>query len=99
MIYQLPSGKVINLSVEQYLEMSDSEIQEIICNNYGSYIESPFYGSSAKINKKTKKNEDIDTSIDFIEDNEEIIPLHSIQEIVNSLEELLSSDAVDFFEE
>jgi len=29
MIYQLPDGRIVELSVETYLELSDSEIQEL----------------------------------------------------------------------
>jgi hypothetical protein len=45
MLYQLPNGKVIELSLDQYLDMSDEELESIISYNFGHEIESPFFGS------------------------------------------------------
>ena len=44
MIYQLPSGKVINISIESYLRMTDEELRYINDSNFGSSIgnTSPF---------------------------------------------------------
>ena len=44
MIYQLPNGKVINISIEAYLRMSDEELRYLNETNFGSSIEnvSPF---------------------------------------------------------
>ncbi len=46
MIYQLSSGKAIELSVEQYLDMSDEELKYLDANNYGESIEDPWFGSA-----------------------------------------------------
>lgn len=45
MIYQLPTGRVIEISTEQYLEMSDEELQYFIAYNCGEMIENPWFGS------------------------------------------------------
>lgn len=45
MIYQLPNGKVIEMSVEQYLDMSDDDFEYLMANNYGEEIEDPWFGS------------------------------------------------------
>lgn len=45
MLYSLPTGKVIELSVEQYLELTDEELEYLISINYGEAIENPFFGS------------------------------------------------------
>lgn len=45
MLYNLPTGKVIELSVEQYLELTDEELEYLISINYGESIENPFFGS------------------------------------------------------
>lgn len=44
MIYQLPNGKVINISIEAYLRMSDEELRYLNETNFGSSVEnvSPF---------------------------------------------------------
>lgn len=45
MLYSLPNGKVIEISVEQYLEMDDEEFEYLLSINYGESIEDPFFGS------------------------------------------------------
>lgn len=45
MFYNLPNGKVIEISVEQYLEMSDEEFEYLLSINFGDNIENPFFGS------------------------------------------------------
>lgn len=45
MLYNLPNGKVIEISVEEYLDMSDEELEYLIALNYGENIENPFFGS------------------------------------------------------
>lgn len=45
MLYQLPTGKVIEISTEQYLEMSDEELEYLIAYNYGEAMENPWFGS------------------------------------------------------
>jgi len=39
MIYQLPNGKVINISIEAYLRMSDEELRYLNETNFGSSVE------------------------------------------------------------
>ena len=45
MLYQLPNGKVIEISTEQYIEMSDEEFEYLIAYNYGEVVEDPWFGS------------------------------------------------------
>lgn len=45
MLYQLPNGKVIEISTEQYVEMSDEELEYLIAYNYGEVMENPWFGS------------------------------------------------------
>lgn len=45
MLYQLPNGKVIEISTEQYIEMSDEEFEYLIAYNYGDAVEDPWFGS------------------------------------------------------
>ena len=46
MLYQLPNGKVIELSVEQYLELTDEDFEYLMCINAGEMIEDPFFGTA-----------------------------------------------------
>lgn len=39
MLYQLPNGKVINISIETYLKMSDDDLRYLSEGNYGSSTE------------------------------------------------------------
>lgn len=45
MFYQLPNGKVLEMSTEQYIEMSDEELEYLIAYNYGDIYENPWHGS------------------------------------------------------
>ena len=59
MIYQLPNGRIIELSIEEYLSLSDDEIRDLngLSNDYTSDITNPFYKSALK--NKQKKDKDI----------------------------------------
>tara|TARA_B100000497_G_C7393150_1_gene250132 strand:+ start:138 stop:395 length:258 start_codon:yes stop_codon:yes gene_type:complete len=50
MLYQLPSGRTIEISVEQYLDMTDEELRELDCLGHSNTMElnNPFYGSYSK---------------------------------------------------
>lgn len=45
MLYQLPNGKVIEISTEQFIEMTDEELEYLIAYNYGEVQENPWHGS------------------------------------------------------
>ena len=59
MIYQLPNGRIIELSIEEYLSLTDDEIRDLngLSNDYTSDITNPFYKSALK--NKQKKVKDI----------------------------------------
>jgi hypothetical protein len=46
MIYQLTSGKVIEISIEQYLQMTDEDIEYFIAYEVGEFYENPFSNSA-----------------------------------------------------
>lgn len=62
MLYQLPNGKVIEISTEQFVEMSDEELEYLIAYNYGEVQENPWFGSI--LNKHT----DIEITNDVLPD-------------------------------
>jgi hypothetical protein len=78
MLYSLPNGKVIELSLDQYLDMSDEEFEYLLSINYGESIENPFFGSILEKPDKVEKTpitldlpiEEIDDSIDFTPEEE-----------------------------
>lgn len=45
MFYQLPNGRVIEMTTEQFVEMSDEELEYLIAYNYGDVLENPWLGS------------------------------------------------------
>lgn len=45
MFYQLPNGRVIEISTEQYFDMSDEELEYLVAYNYGDIFENPWTGS------------------------------------------------------
>ncbi len=45
MFYQLPNGKVIEISTEQYFELTDEELEYLIAYNYGEMLQDPWFGS------------------------------------------------------
>lgn len=46
MLYQLPNGRVIEISLDYYLSMDDDELDEFSRLNVGNVIENPFTGSA-----------------------------------------------------
>ena len=78
MIYQLPNGRVIHLSIEQYLEMTDEELHELasLGDQYTSDPADPFY-KSALHSSGTKRQKPDDGMIE--EDREQ--PLDEIPDI------------------
>lgn len=58
MLYQLPNGKVIEMTIEQYIELTDEDLEYIIAFNYGEFIENIWSGSI--INKSNECSPDID---------------------------------------
>ena len=45
MLYQLPNGRVVEMSTEQFVEMTDEELEYLIAYNYGDVIENPWQNS------------------------------------------------------
>lgn len=60
MLYQLPNGKVIEISTEQYFEMTDEELQYLIAYNYGDTLEDPWFGSVIQKNSFAVDEDDDD---------------------------------------
>ena len=54
MQYSLPNGKVVNLSLEEYLDLTDEDVQYLMSLDYGDYVTDPFKGSAVENNKQEK---------------------------------------------
>ena len=42
MIFQLPNGKSIEMSIEQYLNMTDEDLNSFVAFNWGEELNDPF---------------------------------------------------------
>ena len=67
MIYQLPNGKCVNISVEEYLNLTHEDIQFLMAGDYGDHIVNPF--KSSAIDLKSKPTKDDDFGEEFTEDD------------------------------
>ena len=63
MLYQLPNGRVIEMSTEQYFAMSDEELEYLIAYNSGDLLEDPWFGSM--LSKQDSRPDVIDTITDL----------------------------------
>lgn len=54
MLYQLPNGKVVNISLEEFLNLTDEDIQYLMSLDYGEHILNPFSHSAVLDNVKEK---------------------------------------------
>lgn len=83
MLYQLPNGRTVEISIEKYLEMSDADIEYLHAYNAGESIDNPFFNSSLE---KSPINDMSDSEFEeYIEENLSEIPdvdiLDKIQDI------------------
>ena len=89
MLYQLPNGKVVYLTVEQYLELTTEDIQYLMSIDFGEHILNPFTDSAVVQNTKEHYYDfdylpDDDNINDIVSDDEpfdEIIDLSSPSDI------------------
>lgn len=56
MLYNLPNGKTINLSLEEFLSLTDEEVQFLVAYDYGEHINNPRRGSV--LGKSSRDDED-----------------------------------------
>jgi hypothetical protein len=88
MLYQLPNGKVIYLTIEQYLELTDEDVQYLMSLNAGDYALNPFTDSAVVENTKEKyydfdylTDDESDNIISDDEPFDEIIDLSDLTDI------------------
>ena len=75
MLYTLASGRTIELSVNQFLDMTDEDVEYMIAYGAGEFIENPFRGSILE-------NPDSDIDIDIYE-----LPDIPIEERFNNIQD------------
>jgi len=60
MLVSLTNGKVIEISLDLYLMMSDDELNYWSSQNMGEYIQNPFHGSILYNNREKLDDEDFE---------------------------------------
>lgn len=87
MYYQLPNGKVIFLTIEQYLDLTDEDVQYLMSRDAGDYMIDPFADSAVLENKKEKYYD-----FDYLPDDEaddnicDDIPFDDIIDLTDNLD-------------
>lgn len=64
MIYQLPNGKCIELSTEQYLKMTDQELRNLIAADAGEEFNDPFIYSVLRHGPSNSELEELQDEYD-----------------------------------
>ena len=61
MIYQLPNGRIIHMTLEQYLDLTDEELHELasLGDNFTTEVSDPFFQSVLKSNSKSRADKKI----------------------------------------
>jgi len=67
MLYQLPDGRTIEISVNDYLDFSDEELRQLVGSNYGAVLNNPTYGSAIKGAAPPEPDDGIYTDKDMTE--------------------------------
>lgn len=88
MWYQLSNGKVIFLTIEQYLDLTDEDEQYLMSLDAGEYAANPFTDSAVVENTKEKYYDfdylpDDESSDDIISDD---IPFDDIIDLTGPLD-------------
>jgi hypothetical protein len=67
-LYQLPNGKTILITIEEYLNLTDADVQYLVSINYGEVVRNPFYGSAVDQNSEEKYYD-----FDYLPSDDEVI--------------------------
>jgi len=94
MLYQLPNGRVIEMSLEQYLSLNDQELRDLngLSNEFSSEVTNPFHKSSLKDISKGKIEKSPANTDDIIMEHEP--SLDEIAEIDKLLDEYFHPDDI-----
>lgn len=94
MLYQLPTGKTIYLTIEEYLCLTDQDIQHLIAINCGEAVLNPFKGSATVDKSQPEKEYDFDY---LINDDDEDEPYSNT--IIPGEDDILFDDIIDMPED
>ena len=88
MLYQLPNGKTVYLTIDQFLDLTDEDIQYLISIDCGDQHLNPFK-DSAVLNQEDEKLYDFDYLVDDENDDNIIsddVPFDDIIDLTDSLD-------------
>ena len=71
MLYQLPNGRTVYMSLEEYLDLTDEDIQFYVSTGQGAEPTNPFFGSCIKKPLRDVEEEPQDNSLDYNPDRDE----------------------------
>lgn len=88
MLYQLPNGKVIFLTIDQFLDLTDDDIQYLMSVDAGDHTPNPFTDSAVVQNTKEKYYDfdylpDDESSEDIVSDD---VPFDDIIDLTGPLD-------------
>lgn len=90
MLYQLPNGKTIYLTIEEFLSLTDQDIQYLVSVDCGEAILNPFRGSVTV--DKSQPNKEYD--FDYLVNDEEDEPLLN-STVISGEDDILFDDIID----
>lgn len=89
MLYQLTNGRTIYLTVEEYLSLTDQDIQYLVSLDCGEAVLNPFKGSATV----DKSQPDKEYDFDYLINDEEDEPYSNT--IISGDEDILFDDLID----
>jgi len=89
MLYQLPNGKVIHMSIDEYLSLTDDDVRFLVSVNAGETIINPFQGSVLQDNIK----DDVEYEEEEVLDDTDVIIFDIDEE--KTLNDFLSEYDID----
>ncbi len=80
MLYQLPNGKTIEISIDQYLKMSDEDLRGLNAKNFGEEILDPFESSVLRYGEHSDADDIWESDEEIIKDLTDITPEEKLAE-------------------
>jgi hypothetical protein len=90
MIYQMPNGRILNISIEEFLSMSDEELGYLDSIDCGESITSPWYGSTLKSPIRSFEHKDFESLKD--DDNDLNIKPEELFDDMDDLSDLFPTE-------
>lgn len=89
-LYQLPNGKTIYLTIEEFLSLTDQDIQYLVSVDCGEAILNPFRGSATVDKSQPNKEYDFDYLVNDEEDEPRINST-----VISGEDDILFDDIID----